>query len=50
MNWTVPTNVLNWSDFKLSVGVSLELSGIQFTPPKRARHRRDSFVVSGVAV
>jgi len=38
------------SDFKFSVGDSLELSGIQFTLPKRTRHRQDSFVVSGVAV
>jgi len=50
-NWTK----LTWpdlarSDFKFSVGDSLELSGIQFTPPKRTRHRQDSFVVSGVAV
>ena len=29
-----------------SVGDSLELSGIQFTPAKRTRHRQDSFVVS----
>ena len=29
-----------------SVGDSLELSGIQFTPSKRTRHRQDSFVVS----
>jgi len=34
----------------LSAGDSLELSGIQFTPPNRARHRQDSFVVSGVPV
>ena len=32
------------SDFKFSVGDSLELSGIQFTLPKRTRHRQDSFV------
>jgi len=36
------------SDF--SVGDSLELSGIQFTPSKRTRHRQDSCVVSDVAV
>ena len=50
------TNKLIWercsifwlTDF--SVGDSLELSGIQFTPPKRTRHRQDSFVVSGVAM
>jgi len=29
--------------FKFSVGVSLELSGIQFTPPKRTRHRQEQF-------
>jgi len=29
---------------------SLELSGIQFTPPKWTRQRQDSFIVSGVAV
>ena len=34
------------SDFKLSVGDSLELSGIQFTPPKRTRQRQDSVVGS----
>ena len=34
----------------VSVGDSLELSGIQFTPPKRTRHRQDSLVVSDVAV
>ena len=34
------------SDFKFSVGDSLELSGIQFTPPKWTRHRQDSFVVA----
>ena len=38
------------SDFKFSVCDSLELSGIQFTLPKRTRHRQDSFVVSGVAL
>ena len=38
------------SDFKFSVGDSLELSGIQFTSPKRTRHRQDSFAVSGLAV
>jgi len=33
---------------KFPVGDSLGLSaGIQFTPPKRTRHRQDSFVVSG---
>ena len=31
-------------------GDRLESSGIQFTLPKRKRHRQDSFVVSGVAV
>ena len=31
-------------------GDSVELSGIQFTPPTRTRHGQDSFVVSGVAV
>ena len=46
------TGRLLWtcSDFKFSVGDSPVLSGIQFTPPKRTRHRQDSFVVSGVAV
>jgi len=38
------------SDYKFSVGDSFELSGIQFTPQKRTRHRQDSFVASGVAV
>ena len=38
------------SDFIFSAGDSLELSEIQFTPPKRTRHRQDSFVVSGEAV
>jgi len=38
------------SDFKFSVGDSLELSGIRFIPPKQTRRRQDSFVVSGVAV
>ena len=47
MNWQL---LLTCSDFKFSVGDSLELSGITFTPPKRTRHRQDSFVVSGVAV
>ena len=42
--------LLTCSDFKFSVGDSLELSGIQFTPPKRTRHRQHSFVVSGVAM
>ena len=42
--------LLTCSNFKFSVGDSLELSGIQFTPPKRTRHRQDNFVVSGVAV
>ena len=32
-----------------SVGDSLELSGIQFTPLKRTRPGQDSFVVSGVS-
>ena len=47
VNWTIATNVFG---LHTSVGDSLELSGIQFTPPKRTRHRQDSFVVSGVAV
>ena len=38
------------SSFKFSVFDSLELSGIQFTRPKRTRHRQDSFVMSGLAV
>ena len=38
------------SDFRFSVGDSLEFSGIQFTPPKRTWHRQDGFVVSGVEV
>jgi len=29
------------------LSVTLELSGIRSTPPKRTRHRQDSFVVSG---
>jgi len=43
VNWTIALNV-----FKFSVDDSLELSEIQFTPPKRTRHRQDIFVVSGV--
>ena len=42
--------LLTCSDFKSSVGDSLELSGIQFTTPKRTRYRQDSFVVSGASV
>ena len=42
--------LITCSDFKFSISDSLELSGIQFTPPKRMRHRQDSFVMSGVAV
>ena len=45
VNWTIALNV-----FKFSVDDSLELSEIQFTPPKRTRHRQDSFVVSGVVM
>jgi len=41
VNWTIAIN---------TVGDSVQLSGIQFTPPKRTRHRQDRFVVSGVAV
>ena len=46
------TGRLLWtcSHFKFSVGDSSELSGIQFTPPKRTRNGQDSFVVSCVAV
>jgi len=47
VNWTIALDVI---DFNFFVGDSVELSGIQFTPPKRTRHRQDSFVVSGVAV
>ena len=36
------------SDFKFSVGDSIELSGIQFTAPMR--HRQDSLVVCGMTV
>ena len=42
--------LLTCSDFTFSVGDSLELSDIQFKPPKRTRHRQHSLVVSGVAV
>ena len=42
--------LLTYLDFKFSVGDNLELSGIQFTPPKRTRHEQDSFVLSGEAV
>jgi len=48
VNWTIVLNV-----FRLQIFCrrhSLELSGIQFTPPERTRHRQDSFVVSDVAV
>jgi len=48
VNWTIALNV--FSDFKFSVGDTLELSGIQLAPPKRTRHRQDNLVVSGVAV
>jgi len=41
VNWTIAINV--FPDFKFSVGDSLELSGIQFTLPKRTRHRQHSF-------
>ena len=40
---------LNVFSLHISVGDSLELPGIQFTPPKRTLHRQDSFL-SGVAV
>ena len=42
--------MLTCSDLKVLVGDSLELSKIQFTPPKRTRYRQDCFVVSGVDV
>ena len=42
--------LLTCSDFRFTVGDSLELSGIQFTPPKQTWHRQDSSVVSDVAV
>jgi len=42
--------LLTCSDFRFSGGDSLELSGIQFTPPRQTRHRQDSFVGSGLAV
>ena len=41
---------LTCSDFGFSVGDSLELSGIQFTPSRQTRHRQDCFVGSGLAV
>jgi len=36
---------LNVFSLHISVGDSLELPGIQFTPPKRTLHRQDSFFV-----
>ena len=48
VNWKTALNVFR--DFKFSVGNSLELSAMQFTPSKRTRRSQDSFVVSGVAV
>jgi len=47
VNWIIAVNVLN---FQISVGDSLQLSGIQFTSQKLTRHRQGSFVVSGEAV
>jgi len=47
VNWTIALNVFR---LQISVGDSIELSGIQFTPPKRTRHRQDSIVVSGLVV
>ena len=35
--------LLTCTDLNFSVGDSLELSGIQFTPLKRTRHRQDRF-------
>jgi len=42
--------LITGSEFKFSVGDSLELSRIQFTPPRQTRHRQDCSVASGVAV
>jgi len=47
VNSTIAVNVFRLHIF---IGDSLELSGIQFAPPKRTRHGQDSFVASGVAV
>ena len=43
VNWTIAI-------LTCSINDSLQFSGIQFTRPKRTRHRQDSFVASGVAV
>ena len=48
VNWTNCSGSDQTSN--IFVSDSLGLSGIQFTPLKRTRHRRDRFVVSGVAV
>ena len=42
--------LLTCLDFTFSVGYSLELSRIQFTPPRQTRHRQDCFVGSGLAM
>jgi len=47
VNWTIAK--LTCSNFKFSIGDSPRVAG-QFTPLKRARHRQDSFVVSGIVV
>ena len=48
VNWTIAINVFRLK--KITVGDSLELPRIQFTPPKRMQHIQDIFVMSGVAV
>jgi len=45
VNWTVL--LLKRSDFNCSVGDSLELSRIQFTPPRQTRRGQDCFVWPG---
>ena len=47
LTWRCEFDIIAIGVFRLqfSVGDSLELSGIQLTPPKRTRHRQDSFVV-----
>jgi len=45
VNWTVL--LLKRSDFNRSVGDSLELSRIQFTPPRQTRRGQDCFVWPG---
>jgi len=49
--WCAGVNLFDCSErVQTSVGDSLELSGIPFTPPKRTQQRQDNFVVSGAAV